>query len=139
MSMRTFVDASLLIAAARGKEPTAGRAFQILDDPRRVFVSSEFVRLEVLPKPTYERRQDEVEFHEAFFDSVAKWARVGEDLAEAAYTRACEAGLSAVDAFHVAAAESLNAEELVTGERPTKPLFRTQAVEVVSIHSPAEP
>jgi len=52
---RTFLDTGVLIAAALRTEETALQALQILDDPDREFVSSIFVKLEVLPKTIYSR------------------------------------------------------------------------------------
>jgi predicted nucleic acid-binding protein len=48
--MRTFIDANILIAAATGRDALFDRAWAMLDDPERVFFTSEFVRLEVMPK-----------------------------------------------------------------------------------------
>jgi len=47
---RSFIDAGVLIAAARGTDEVAIRAIEILDDIDREFVSSSFVKLEVLPQ-----------------------------------------------------------------------------------------
>ena len=44
----TFVDAAVLIAAARGGNQQAARAMEILDDPEREFAASPFLRLEVV-------------------------------------------------------------------------------------------
>ncbi len=49
-------------------------AFRILDDPDREFVSSNFVRLELLPKAVYNRNQSEIQFLETFFKAVTEWA-----------------------------------------------------------------
>jgi predicted nucleic acid-binding protein len=49
---RTFLDASVLIAAARGNDELGTRAMAILDDGDREFVASPFLKLEVLPQPT---------------------------------------------------------------------------------------
>lgn len=130
---RTFIDAGVLIAAARGEEAIAEKALGILDDPQREFASSEFVKLEVLPKAVYYRREAEVQFYEAFFAAVTYWAEPTSALVQTAYQEACRAGLSAIDALHVAAALAVNADELVTIEKPEKPLHRTQAVTVVSL------
>ena len=43
--MRTFIDANILIAAATGRDALFDRAWAMLDDPERVFFTSEFVRL----------------------------------------------------------------------------------------------
>lgn len=48
---RTFLDAGVLIAAIRGTPEIADRAMELLNDPERIFVSSDFVQLEVLRKP----------------------------------------------------------------------------------------
>jgi hypothetical protein len=45
----TFVDAGVLIAAARGGNIQAARTMEILDDPEREFAASPFLRLDVLP------------------------------------------------------------------------------------------
>ena len=57
----TFIDAGVLIAAARGRTEVSAQAMAVLDDPDRTFASSEFVRLEVLPKALFNRNVDEAE------------------------------------------------------------------------------
>jgi predicted nucleic acid-binding protein len=131
--IKTYLDAGVLIAAARGKAPIALRALEILDDPNRQFVSSVFLKLEVLPKAIYYKNTSEVEFYEAVFDSVAYWADSFETIIEQAYKEAFGVGLAALDALHTAAAISAGADELVTTERKTRPIHRTQSIKVVSI------
>jgi predicted nucleic acid-binding protein len=134
--IRTFVDAGVLIALARGTLGQASRALALLEDPSREFVSSAFVRLEVMPKAAYHRMNDELAVYEDFFSSrVREWARVDEELVAGAYREACEYGLSAADALHVAAAVACKADELVTTEVSTKPLHRTASVAVVQLDS----
>lgn len=91
---KTFVDAGVLIAAARGKADVATYAMRILDDPDREFVASPFLKLEVLPKAVYEKRQAEVEFYETFFNAVTYWVHSVEETAKNAYTEACKFGLN---------------------------------------------
>lgn len=129
----TFVDAGVLILAARGEPDSALRAMLILDDPTREFASSEFVRLEVLPKAIHYRNTTEVRFYELFFNSVKHWAPVSETLIEEAFREASQAGLAALDALHVAAAASVKADEFVATEKPEKPVHRTTPVKVISI------
>jgi predicted nucleic acid-binding protein len=132
--VRTFVDSGVLIAAATGRDDVSAKAMAVLDDPTRVLVASDFVRLEVLPKPVYERRGDEAEFYEAFFDNVEIMLS-SESLVGDAYKEACSAGLSALDALHVAAAKRAECHELVTAEKEGKPLFRAQGLKVRTIRS----
>ncbi|WP_437632405.1 type II toxin-antitoxin system VapC family toxin [Sorangium sp. So ce854] len=131
--MRTFVDAGVLIAAARGTGEHAERALSVLEDPRREFVASALLKLEVLPKPLYFRRREEVEFYETFFSVVSAWAPLSAELSEQAFALASRHGLAGMDALHVVAALMLGAEEMVTTERKTSPLFRVRDLVITSI------
>ena len=137
MEKLVFVDAGVLIAAARGNDEVARRAMEVLDDPVAKFASSIFVRLEVLPKPLYQNRDDEVLFYETFFAAVSVWAEPVPQLAQNAYKEAVNAGLSAIDALHVTAAAAVDADELVTTEKPTRPIHRSKLVSIRTI-APAE-
>jgi predicted nucleic acid-binding protein len=130
----TFVDSGVLIAAARGTHEVSEQAFAILEDPDRTFASSEFVRLEVLPKAIYNQQADEAAFYETFFESVTSWASADNGIVEQALIEARSFGLAAMDALHVAAAVQLGADELVTTEKPTKPIHRTSSISTRSIH-----
>jgi len=48
--MRTFIDAGVLISAAIGRDALFERAWDILDDPERVFLTSALVRLQQFPE-----------------------------------------------------------------------------------------
>ncbi len=130
----TFVDSGLLIAVAQGKDDVYEEALAVLDDPEREFVSSVYVKLEVLPNAVYMEREDQVEAYQEFFDSVSQWVPSSPGLSNRALDLAREHGLGAVDALHVAAAEAEGAE-LLTTERPTRPMFRVSSTTVTSIHT----
>lgn len=135
MSTHTYVDASVLIYAAT--KPTAAtfqrrlRALQVLGDPGREFVASEYLRLEVLPIAAYFNKSREVAFYERFFDGVTSWADAAALLAPA-HSIARQYGLGALDALHLAAAAGFGAE-FVSAERPTKPIYRASA-DITSIY-----
>jgi predicted nucleic acid-binding protein len=131
--MKTYLDAGVLIAAFRAESQMGKRAIQILDDQNRIFASSVFAQLEVLPKAIYHQQTYEIRFYEAFFDSVQYWANDLEKLVQDGYQIASQYGLSAVDALHVAAALLVGAEELVTTERRTKPMHRVPNIKITSI------
>ncbi len=129
----TFIDAGVLVTAARGVEEISETSLKILADSEREFASSEFVKLEVLPKAFYNRQTAEAEFYETFFSGVTYWASNLEQIVRDGYRMACQYGLAAVDALHVAAALSVGAEELVTTEKSTKPMHRIKSIRVISI------
>ena len=134
----TFVDASVLIAAARGGSEQAARALEVLDDPEREFAGSAFLRLEVLPQARFNKREAETAFYEAFFAAVTKWAADLPGVAEAALREASTHGVEAMDALHVAAAAAVGASELVTTEKPSRSIHRARAVKVVTLHPAAK-
>ena len=134
----TFVDASVLITAAIGKDEILVRkAFEILDDPERQFVSSNFVRLEVLPKAVYLRNEAEKEFYIAFFDAVSRWENLSDTVADNAFNEACKVGLSAIDALHITMAKNARADEFITAEKDTKPFFKVSGIVVTTIRPSA--
>lgn len=130
----TYVDSSALIESQRALGALAGLALAVLNDPNRRYVTSDFVRLEVLPKPIYYRRTAEVAFYNAYFAAASRSVAITRSLVGLAVQRAEAFGLSAVDALHVAAAELAHADELITAERPTSPLLRVTTIRVVSLH-----
>jgi len=130
---KTYLDAGVLIAAVRGTDKVARKAMRVLDDPGREFVASAFLTLEVLPKAVYGKRQAEVEFYETFFAAVKYWAKTPTHIIEGARQHAGAHGLGAMDALHVASAISVGADELITTEKPEKPIYRVTDVKVVSL------
>jgi predicted nucleic acid-binding protein len=132
---RTFLDSGVLIAAARATGVLGTRALALFNDPDRVFVTGEFVCLESFPKAIYYKRRSEVAF-EDFFADAEHIVPLSEPLGHLAYTEACQAGLSGCDALHIAAAKSSGAEEFITTERPTKPLFRVPGIVITTIALP---
>lgn len=82
----------------------------------------------VLPKATFNKQQDEAEFYETFFSAVIHWATDLEQITQNAYQLSCTYGLAAMDALHVAAALQTKADELITTEKPTKPMHRVKEI-----------
>jgi hypothetical protein len=136
--MLTYVDSGVLIFAAKGTTDAAALALPFLSDPDREFVTSEYVRLEVLPKPTCFHNDAEVEFYNTFFSLNTRTIPTSVALLELAMEEACRNGLNALDAIHIACAVFGGAEEIVTSEKTSKPMHRTRLVRVVSIF-PDEP
>jgi len=133
--IKTFIDASLLIAAARGNQDISDRALEVLDDPGRSYVTSDFVRLEVLPKAVFHHHEAEVHFYRTFFARAKRTIKATAPLVAQGQQEAEQAGLSAVDALHVAAAKKAKCHELITAEKPDKPLFRVTGLTIKSIRS----
>ncbi len=132
--IRTFLDAGVLIAAFRSRNEVSTPALTLLDDPERAFVTTDYVRLEVLPKPLHFRRTTEVEFYEAFF-AAAEFVDLSPTLVLEAFEEARQVGLAAMDALHIAAAKRAGVEEFITVEGSTKPMFRVAGLTMRTLAS----
>lgn len=127
----TFIDSGVLVTASRGTEELSDKAITILASANRDFASSEFIKLEVLPKAIYHRQTYEAEFYQTFFNAVTYWANDIEQIRQDGYKIACKYGLAAMDALHIAAAISVGAAEFITTEKPRKPMYRVTNIKVV--------
>jgi predicted nucleic acid-binding protein len=129
----TYIDAGVLISATDGVGKIAEKALEILGDSQREFASSKFIKLEVSPKAVYNKQIEEAQFYEEFFSDVTHWASDLTHIVQEAHQIAAQYGLAAMDALHVAAALSVDAEEFVTTEKKTKPMFRVSGIKIISI------
>ncbi len=132
MPKRTYIDTCLLIAAFKGEGELGRRALRVLDDPERRLVVSDAVRLEAMPKARFHKQQEEVEFYEAVFSQAENIAWDNTAL-QHAFVIAESHGVAAMDAIHVAHASAAGAEEFISAEKPTKPMFRVQTIAMRSI------
>jgi predicted nucleic acid-binding protein len=132
--LRTFLDSGVLLTAWRGiASPEANAARSVMADEGRQFVSAENVRLELVPKPAFEKRRAEVEFYNEYFNAAAAMEPFSAELGRAAFALAKQYGLAAGDALNLAAAIRLGAGEFITSESPGKPMFRVGGLRVVSL------
>ena len=112
---RTFVDANVLIAAFRGEEDISEKALMILDDPEREFIVSDYLKLELLPKPTFHSNREELEFMETFFDSASEEVDSTPALTLQAIEMASKHNLNAMNALHASAAIQAEVNEWLAG------------------------
>lgn len=131
--IKTYLDSGVLIAAARGTDAASLKAISILDDNKRLFCSSCFVRLEILAKAQYNKQHTEVEFYQSFFSGCTFWANALDIIVDLAEDLASNYGLNALDALQAASAIYLKADELITTEKLTKPLHRIREITIISI------
>ena len=127
---RTFLDAGVLIAATRGAPEEQDQALSVLRDTDRKFLTSIFLYLEVAPKAIFHRKQLEHRFYRRYFRG-AQWCNDTRGIANLARRECAHHGLGAMDGLHTAAACLLEADELITTEKPAKSIYRSTLVRVV--------
>ncbi len=138
---RTYFDTCVYINAFRNNDTIGRRSFMALTDGNRHGLCSLFLHLELLPKPSYYKRHDEVEFMQAALGSFELVESGDRQLTDEAIRIAESHGLSAMDALHLAAAIRGGAAEFVTTEAQSKPLCRVHidGLRVVSLQVVPQP
>ena len=131
--IRTYIDANVLIAAFRGHSSVSLKAYEVLNDPNRELIVSDPLWLETLPKPLYHHRQEEVDFYNQIFSIAVERVAWSDRLTKLAQDLAIKYGLAAMDAIHVSTAICAQADELITGEKPTKLILKVVEIQVISI------
>lgn len=137
--IRTYLDANIPIEGFRSGSPEKlARARAIIASPRRLFITSPFLRLELLPVPERTRNRDQLTALRVFFrdsEPVTDLDRVF----TVAHDLVRDHQLSVMDALHVASAHVGRCDELITREgKATKPIYRQQLVPVTYFED-AEP
>jgi predicted nucleic acid-binding protein len=137
MPTRTYLDSGVFLAAHQSSHHSYAAARAVIADPNRVFVVSDILRLELFPKPTYFKNDKELKFLQAFFaDAVDDWALNASSFQDC-MGLAGQYGLSGSDALQLSAALSLKAEEFISTEKATKPMYRINSsgsIRATSIH-----
>jgi hypothetical protein len=100
-----------------------------MKEPGRVFLTSPFVHLEIVPKAVFYKKRLQLAFYESFFHA-AEWYRDLDKIEALAHAEAAKIGLAAMDALHVAAAHLSQADEFITTEKPDKCIHRSKLVKV---------
>lgn len=122
----------MLISAASGERPFKERSLAVLADPGHVFVYNPFLQLEVLLKTKFHKRDLEGQFYESYFKSANCYGDLNR-MFEIGGKEAYRHGIAVIDAMHIASANLMHCDILVTLEKTTKPMFRTKLVKVVSL------
>lgn len=136
MATLTYIDSGVLIAACAVKvAPLTAVARSFTADMNREYVTSDYVKLEVLPKSIFHKNKSEEDAYHAFFALCVRSVPTSEALLKQAMEEASKTGLSGFDALHVVCAVFGGAEEFITTEKETRPIHRTKLLKVISITS----
>jgi len=134
LGVRTYIDSGVLIAAIRGDQTIAAAARSYLYDPLRDYISSDYVKVEVLPSCIFQGNQDEKDFYDDFFRRTITRVPSDDALLQLAINEGSATGVSGLDAVHVACARVGGAVDLITSEKVTKPIHRAAGINVISIN-----
>lgn len=130
----TFLDAGVILAAGRLSSAHRLKSLTLLADPRRKFITTDFVKLETTLKCDYYGYQQQVQFYEEFFENVEVFLNDVEQIVAGAYQAGKQYGLNAMDALHISAAMLAQAAEFVTTERPNSPFQNVRGIKIISLY-----
>ena len=142
MTVRTYLDTGVLIAAYQGDHASHEVALKIImESAEREFVSSDLVKLELLPKALFYRRADEFEFYNTFLSNVDVRVVDSNSISVGAFELSSKYGLAACDALHIHTAMNSSVTEFITTEKQGKAFFRIPAniLTTTSIHVNIKP
>jgi predicted nucleic acid-binding protein len=136
--IRTYLDTGVLIRAFQVGAKNKDRASDIICDSGREFVVSDVLKLELIPKAFFHKQEEEVAFYEAFFKKAAYQVEISPALVAKAIELASKYDLAPCDALHLSAAIEAQVDEFITTEKPTKPFFRVQLLDlqIISLYVP---
>ena len=117
----TYTDACLLITAFRNEDERGVAANIILNDERRDFIVSDPLWLELMPKPLFYKRTEEVDFYASFFGRAQQRLSWNTATQKRAHALASTYGLAAMDAIHIAFALEAGADQFISAENSTEP------------------
>ncbi len=136
--IRTYLDTGVLIRAFQVGAKTKDRASDIISDDNREFVVSDVLKLELIPKASFHKQEEEVAFYQAFFKNAADQIEISPALVAKAIDLASQYDLAPCDALHLSAAIDAQVDEFITTEKPTKPFFRVESLnfKIISLYVP---
>lgn len=132
MSRRVYVDSCVLIHALRGEdEASAQLAISEISQTDVEYVFSPLSELEVLPQPLKHCKEQAAFFEEWFKTAQCEWYSY--EVHRRAIDQASRYSIAALDAAHVATAIVSGADELITAEKLTKPMYQSKEMRVRNI------
>ena len=120
--------------AWQGEGEIVQRAYDVIEDVDREFIVSDYLELELLPKPIFHDNNEEIDFYKVFLDDAVMRIESSPQITQHAIALASQYNLGVMDAIHYAVACEAGVEEFITAEKPTKPFFDTTELNVSTIY-----
>lgn len=133
MALRTYLDANCLIAVADAEPQRSGLITALLAEQGRVFIYSPFFTLETLSLAIHYHKPAREFVFRQYINLCAYSSDKLTEILHEAHRQAEKYGIIGLDACHLAAAIVASTDEFYTFEKPTKPMFRTKEIKVISL------
>lgn len=128
----TYLDSSCLIAAADFEIDRNLKVHDLRREPHRNFFYSSFVTLETLSQAIHYGNKSREHFFRYYFNQCLAISDNLIEILNEARRQSEKYGIVGINACHIAAVIG-SADEFCTFEKPTKPVFRTKEIKVISL------
>ncbi len=133
MALVTYLDTSCLIALADAEPQRKDKVLDLLAEQQRLSIYSPFTTLETLSLAIHYRKLARAQIFRQYFNQCAFISDNLTEIINEARRQAERYGIVGIDTCHIAAAIVVTADEFYTFEKPTKPMFRTHEIKVLSL------
>ena len=133
MPLITYLDTNCLIAFADAEPMRQQKVMRLLRDSNRVFMCSPYTSLETLPLALHYRKPARAGIFRWYLSRCAFISDNYLLIMNEAHRQAEKYGIVGIDACHIAAAVVGQADEFYSFEKPTKPMFRSKEIKVISL------
>jgi hypothetical protein len=133
MSSLTYLDTNCLIAYADSEPYRRTKVMALLSAPSKAFMYSTFTTLETLALALHYRKPQRAWFFRYYINLCTHYSDNLPEIMLEAHRQAEKYGIVGIDACHLAAAIVGQAKEFDTFEKPTKPIFRSKEIKVISL------
>jgi predicted nucleic acid-binding protein len=118
------LDTSVIIKAFQKGLNVKNPALDMMTDPRREFVVSDVLKIELFPKPRFHKQAKELDFYERFFRQAVLQIETTPAIMARAIDLASQFNVASCDALHLSVAIEANVDEFITIKKPQKPFFQ---------------
>ncbi|QEP43378.1 type II toxin-antitoxin system VapC family toxin [Ectothiorhodospiraceae bacterium BW-2] len=132
---RVYVDSNIWISAVQGDSAVIEPIYTTLQAVDLQLVISDYVILEVLPKPMFHNQREQAVILQQLFDLTEKVVISTTELLPKAIALAGQYDLTPMDSLHAAIAILAQADEFITLEKPTKPFFKIPELRARSLYT----
>jgi predicted nucleic acid-binding protein len=133
MRIGTYLDTNCLIALADLEPGRHHKVLALLQDEKRAFIYSQFLTLETLSLALHYRKPNRARIFRRYLNLCQYRSNTLAEIMNEAERQSATYGIVGLDACHIAAAIVGLAREFYTFEKPTKPMFRSKEIKVISL------
>lgn len=133
--IKTYLDTGIYIIPLRNKNPLAtARALQLINSPHRARVTSDVLRLELLPNSLRRHDLKQINQINGWINQAPEFIRLDDTIINLAIAEqaAVKDTLGIADLLHITIAKQAGCADFITTELPGSPLYQFAGINIVT-------